>query len=233
MRYLILATKYLTKWAEAKAIKKADAKTTAIFLFENIVTRYGCPKVVVSDQGSHFINDVITEFIDIFSIKHRKSTPYHPQTNGQTERTNQTLVGILRRTVLDSKRDWDVKLPAALWAYRTSYKVTTRATPFSLMYGVEAILPIEYEVQSLRIAVDQRLDLPESVVHRLEWLEGMSEARRTSVQHIEAIQLRRKAKFDKKQKKRVFKVDEWVLLRDDRILDHPGKLVLYGWVLTS
>ena len=123
----------------------------------------------MSDQGSHFINDVIAEFMDIFSIKHRKSTPYHPQTNGQTERTNQTLVGILRRTVIDSKRDWDVKLPAALWAYRTSYKVTTRATPFSLMYGVEAILPIESEVQSLRIAVDQRLDLPESVVHRLEW----------------------------------------------------------------
>lgn len=222
-RYIIVATEYLTKWAEAKAVKKADAATTALFLFENIVTRYGCPKVIVSDQGSHFINDVIDEFMDIFKVKHRKSTPYHPQTNGQTERTNHTLVAILRRTVEDSKRDWDTKLPAALWAYRTSFKVTTRATPFALMYGLEAILPIEYEVQSLRIAVNQRIGMAESLVDQLEWLEEMDEVRRMSVQHNEAIRLRRKALFDKRQKKRIFQVGEWVLLRDDRHKDFLGK----------
>ena len=67
------------------------------------------------------------------------------------------MVNILRKTVQDSKRDWDTKLLAALWAYRTTYKVTTKVTLFSLVYGVEAILPIEFEVQSLRVAVDERL----------------------------------------------------------------------------
>jgi hypothetical protein len=71
---------------------------------------------------------------------------------------NQTLVRILCKTVHEYKKDWDSKLAITLWAYRWSYKVTTRATPFSLVYGIEAILPIEFEIPSLRIAINERLD---------------------------------------------------------------------------
>lgn len=223
MSYIVVATEYLTKWAEAKAVKKDDAKTTAMFLYDNIITRFGCPKVLVSDRGSHFVNEMIAELTAHFKIDHRFSAPYHPQTNGQTERTNQTLCRILRKTVDNSKRDWDLKLPAALWAYRTTYKVTTHTTPFSLVYGIEAILPIEFEVQTLRIAVEERLDASKSIEHRLEVLEELSEARMLSAQHIETYQRRRKVAFDKKQKIRSFKVGQWVLLRDDRHKDFPGK----------
>ena len=222
-RWIIVATDYLTKWAEAKALRIDDAKHTAIFIFENIITRFGCPRVLVSDRGSHFINDLIVELTTIFSIKHRKTTPYHPQTNGQTERTNQTLCHILRKTISDSKRDWDEKLPAALWAYRTSYKVTTRATPFMLVYGTESVLPIEYEVPSLRIAVEHGLPVKDSLRDRLAWLEGLGEFRRAGVQHIEARQRRRKLLFDRKQIPREFKVGTWVLLHDDRKGHFPGK----------
>ena len=145
--------------AEAKAVKTNDAKVAATFLFEQVITRFGCPKILISDRGKHFLNQMLEEMTEGFKINHRKTTPYHPQTNGHTERVNQTLVGILRKTVSDSKRDWDVKLPAALWAYRTTYKVTTKATPFSLVYGLEAILPIEFEVPSLRIAVETRMPM--------------------------------------------------------------------------
>ena len=62
-------------------------------------------------------------------------------------------MSILRKTILDSKIDWDVKLTAALWAYRTTYKITTQATLFSLVYGLEATFMIEYKVESLRIAI--------------------------------------------------------------------------------
>jgi hypothetical protein len=175
--YIIVATEYFPKWAEAKAVKKADAKQTAIFLYENIIARFGCPKILISDRGTHFINEAIEEMTTLFNINHRKTTPYHSQTNGQTERVNQTLVRILRKTVIDSKRDWDTKLTAALWAYRTTYKVTTRATPFSLMYGIEAILPIEFEVQTLRIAMEQRLDTSQSLKDRLASLEALNEGR--------------------------------------------------------
>lgn len=72
-----MATKYLTKWAEAKAVKAADRKQAAIFLYENIA-RFGCPKILVSDQGSHFFNETIELMTTMFQINHRKMPPYHP-----------------------------------------------------------------------------------------------------------------------------------------------------------
>ena len=77
-QYIIIAVEYLTKWAEAKAIKVANAKQTAIFLHENIISRFGCPKILVSDKGSHFLNEAIEELTKLFQINHRKTTPYHP-----------------------------------------------------------------------------------------------------------------------------------------------------------
>jgi transposase InsO family protein len=159
--------------AEAKAVKVDDVKATATFLYENVITRFGCPQILISDRGKHFLNEAIENMASLFQINHWKTTPYHPQTNGQTERVNQTLVRILRKTVHDSKKDWDSKLVATLWAYRTTYKVTTCATPFSLVYGIEAILPIEFEIPSLRIAINERLDESQSLKDRLKRLEGL------------------------------------------------------------
>ena len=76
-------------------------------------------------------------------------------------------MSILRKTVIDSKRDWDVKLTTALRAYQTTFKVTTQATPFSLVYGIEATLSIEFEVESLRVAVGSRLTDSQSLKTRL------------------------------------------------------------------
>ena len=134
--------------------------------------------------------------IDKFQIDHKKMTPYHPQTNGQTDRVNKILVSILRKTVLDSKRNWDVNLTAALWVYRTTYKVNIQTTSFSLVYDLEATLPIEYEVESLRVVIGSRLTESQSLKNRLTNLEERDERRRMAVQHIEAIQKRRKIIFE-------------------------------------
>ena len=117
MTYIVVATEYLIKWAEAKAVKTDTAAHAATFMYKNIISRFRCPNILVSDRGTHFLNDLIWEMTDRFQIDHRKTTPYHPQTNGQTERVNETLVSILRKTVIDSKWDWDVKLTATLWVY--------------------------------------------------------------------------------------------------------------------
>ena len=103
--YILVVTEYLIKWAEAKAVNEDDAKTTVRFLYNNIITRFGCPKVLVCDRGSHFVNEMITELTAHFKIDHRFLTRYHPQTNGQMDWTNQTSCTILRKTVDDSKRD--------------------------------------------------------------------------------------------------------------------------------
>lgn len=89
--YIIVATDYLTKWVESKAIVLNDAITTAKILYENIFTRFGLPIEIVSDQGVHFINEVIEFLLAEFMVLHKCSAPYHPQANGQAESTNKTV----------------------------------------------------------------------------------------------------------------------------------------------
>ena len=105
--YILVATEYVTKWAEALATKTDDAKTVAKFIYENIITWFGCPKELVSDRGTHFLNDIIEQLTNKFLIKHRKTTPYHPRANGQTEKTNGILCKIITKTVQGSNTDWD------------------------------------------------------------------------------------------------------------------------------
>ena len=102
-----MATNYLTKWVEAKATIKSDARTTANFLYEYGFTRYGLPIEFVSDRGTHFINEVIQCLLGKFMVIHHKSAPYHPQANGQVESTNKTLCTTLIKVVEHYKIDWE------------------------------------------------------------------------------------------------------------------------------
>ena len=98
MVYIVVATKYITKWAEAKAVKTDMAAHATTFMYENIISRFGCAKILGSNMGTHFLigNSLIGEMTDQFQIDHRKTTPYHPQTYDQTERVNGILVNILK-----------------------------------------------------------------------------------------------------------------------------------------
>ncbi|MCO5597252.1 hypothetical protein L7F22_051328 [Adiantum nelumboides] len=154
-RYIIVAIDYVTKWAEAKASCKADAITTAKFLFENIIARFGFPFEIVSDNGTHFINEVIKKLISNFMISHHKSTPYYPQANDQALSTNKILIFVLTKTIEAHRTDWDLKLMSALWAYRTAYKVAINCTPFKMVYGQEAVMPWEFVIPSLRVASEE------------------------------------------------------------------------------
>ena len=97
-----------------------------------------------------------------YKIKHGKSTPYHPQANGQVESTNKVIEGILTETVHLHRKDWSDRLPKALWAYRTTQRNTTRHTPYELVYGKQVLFPIEFHIQTFKMTVQLGLDLSEA-----------------------------------------------------------------------
>ena len=89
-KYIVVAIDYLTKWTEARALREATAEKTVEFIYTEIICRHGCPKIILTDQGSHFKNKLMNGLCEKFKIKHSMSSAYHPQTNGLVERFNRT-----------------------------------------------------------------------------------------------------------------------------------------------
>lgn len=125
----------------------------ADFISHHIIDRFGIPAQIVTDNGKKFKNKEVLALCKAYHIRISFSTPYYPQGNGQAEATNKTIWSILVKNVNDSHRDWHLWIPHTLWSYLTSIRTQTGATPFFLIYGSEAVLPLEIEIPSLRIAL--------------------------------------------------------------------------------
>ncbi|GJT90594.1 reverse transcriptase domain-containing protein [Tanacetum coccineum] len=143
-KYILVAVDYLSKWVEAKALPTNDARVV-VKILKSLFSRFGAPRAIISDRGTHFCNDKFDKVMSKYGVTHRLSTAYHPQTSGQVEVTNHGLKRILERTVGENRASWSDKLDDALWAFRTAYKTPIGCTPYKLVYGKACHLPVELE----------------------------------------------------------------------------------------
>ena len=159
--FILVAIDYFTKWVKATSYAKLNAAKVATFIISHIICRYGVPYELISDRGVHFRGEVET-LLQRYGIQHHRSSVYRLQTNGAVEAANKNIKRILHK-MIETSRDWSEKLPFALWAYRTSFRTSTRATPYSLVYGMKAVLPVEIEMGSLIVALEQQISEAEWV----------------------------------------------------------------------
>lgn len=220
--YVLVAVDYFTKWVEAASYAKITAKHVAKFIISNIICQYGIPHEMISDQGSHFKAEV-EELFEKYKIQHHQSSPYRPQANRAVEAVNKTITTIIEK-MATNYRDWPNKLHFALWGYRTSIRTATGATPYSLVYGTEAVLPAEIAVPSLRIVAESEIPEADWAKARYDELVGMDERRLKALHNIQQYQKRIAKAFNKKVKPRDIKEGDLVLKqRRAPIQDPRGK----------
>ena len=140
-RYLVVAVDYLTKYAEVRAIPDKTASTIAAFFELDIIARHGCPRIVLSDNGTEF-KGAFNNLLEEYGVDHKYTGIASPQTNGLTEQHNGTIVRSLNKMIHDDHTSWDLKLPKVLLGYRASLHHSTKVSPFFLVYARHPLLPI-------------------------------------------------------------------------------------------
>ena len=185
-RYCITLTDYFSKWAEAAAIPTKEATHVVAFLYKMIL-RHGCPQEIVSDQRREFCNKLVDSLEELTGFKHKITSAYHSQSNGLDEHFDQTLKAQLQKLVNTHQDDWDNLLDSILLAYRSSRHNSTKCSPFLLMYGREARLPIDLtRTQCEGDCVE--LNLETKVQQMLELQQQLHDKARSNIEEAQACQ---------------------------------------------
>ena len=142
---VLVITDHFTRYAQAFPSKTQTALTTAKLLWNNFILHYGFPEKIISDQGRNFESELIGHLCQLAGVQKLRTSPYHPQTNGQCERFNGTLLNMLGTLTPEQKKDWKSHVPALVHAYNGTRNTATGFSPYFLLFGREPRLPVDVE----------------------------------------------------------------------------------------
>ena len=209
-RFVLVATDYFTKWTEAVPLKNGTHVEVIDFITMHIIHRFGIPQTLTTDQGASFMSKEVKEFAECYGIKLLNSSPYYAQAIGQAESSNKTLIKLIKKKIEDSPRRWHELLSEALWAHRISRHGATKVTPYELVYGQEAVLPVEVNLNAYRLAKQNDLSAVDYCNMMLDNIDEVSDKRLKALKDIENDKARVARAYNKKVKPKSFQVGDLV-----------------------
>ncbi|CAF4130590.1 unnamed protein product, partial [Rotaria sordida] len=204
-RYVLCLTDYFTRWVVAAAVPDCSAQTTAEALFNEYICKYGVPAVILSDQGTHFHNQLMEAMSKLIGYNHTYSTTYHPQSNGMIERFNATFVPQIAKLENKENNNWDEFLLPVVFAYNTGTHSTTQYSPFQLLYGREPRLPVDGLISSFTFRKPN--DYYEQLKKSMKLIHGYARENIIRKQH------QYKTQYDKRRPDPHYTINDRVLVR--------------------
>ncbi|KAK1424789.1 hypothetical protein QVD17_20127 [Tagetes erecta] len=208
VKFLLVAIDYFIKWPEVKPLASITGKQVINFVWENIICRFGLPGEIVTDNGRQFAEKPFSSWRKEFEIKQVFSSVAYPQSNGQVERMNRSIVEGIKARLGRYGKNWLDELPSVLWAIRTTEKTSHLKTPYSLVYGSEAVIPAEAGVNTRRSRKRNRDNNDREILLNLDLLE---EARDHALIREARYKQKLEAYYNSRVKKERFKPGDLVL----------------------
>ncbi|KAJ7985934.1 hypothetical protein DPEC_G00345610 [Dallia pectoralis] len=141
--YILVMTDLFSRYAVAVPTKDQSAQTTVRALWRSLIQPFGCPERLLTDRGGAFESQVMAQLCEMYGCTKSRTTPYHPQGNGACERFNQTLLALLGSLRVEAQAQWEAALPALVQAYNNTVHGSTGFTPYFVLFGRHARLPVD------------------------------------------------------------------------------------------
>jgi transposase InsO family protein len=200
-KWILTTTNYFTKWVEAIPTQNATNSVVINFLEENILSRFSCPRKIVTDNAQDFKSMAMVSFCQKYNIVLGNSTTYYPQGNRLVESSNKSLITIIKKVLTENKKAWHVHLKYTLWENRIGTKKSIRMSPFQMVYSTDVVLPINLSLPVMKLWQDSKEE-PNDVTRRVNQLIEVQQNRAEVDEKLQRYQDNMKALFDKKAKDR-------------------------------
>ncbi|GJU97608.1 reverse transcriptase domain-containing protein [Tanacetum coccineum] len=223
VKFLIVVVDYFTKWIEAKPLAKTIGKEVKKFMWDNIVCRFGLPKIIVTENGTNFIYDPLKSWCKKLTITQINTVVAHPQANSLVKRANRSLMEGIKTRLGREKKGWVDELPNVLWAHRTSLKTSNGETPYNLTFGSKAVIPAKISMPTHRtMMIKEGEGNEEEMRLNLDLLMERREA--TAIQEAR-YKMKVKQYYNKRVRPMSFKVGEYVYGKNEASrVENLGKL---------